>query len=247
MWLHRWRLQWQFGLSLVDRAVGGIIGEFVVSFDDSDISMLHAGLKEGNGGILLASHVGCWFAPLASLPRILDVPASVVMLRDEGDHAQYFFDHTGETPPFTIIDPADGSQSAVAMFQRLQGGGALSMMGDRPLGDTRLCQASLLGGTVHLPYTPYYLASVSGAPICVFFVYRTGPGKAVNKLAKVIRVPPNLGKNPDAYEPYVQAYAEALEQSAYEAPYQFFNFYNMWENNEHPRQAESRTDQGTQA
>jgi predicted LPLAT superfamily acyltransferase len=243
MCLHRWRLQWQLGLSLIDRAAGGITGEFVISMDDYDVSSLHSAYEEGNGVIMLASHIGCWHSSLSYLQGLIAAPASVVILRDTGDHDRYFFDHKGEAPPFTIIDPTEGPQSAVAMIQRLQSGGILGMMGDRPMGDTLLCPVSFLKGTAQLPFTAYYLASVSGAPVYVFFVYRTGPGKAVNKLCRVIRVPRNLGKKADAYAPYAQAYAEALEQSVTEAPYQFFNFYDMWKNHEHPREIEKRADQ----
>lgn len=238
LWLHRWRWQWELGASLVDRAVAGITGDFSFDLGEKEMVALREQHARGKGIVLLASHVGSWHAALSSLADLLPgVPASVVLLRDEGDYDRHYFEHKGEAAPFTIIDPAEGPQSGIAMIQRLQGGGILSIMGDRPMGGARLCPAAFLGGKIQLPFTPFYLASASGAPVVVFFVYRTGPGKARNHLAGVINVPEKLGKDPEAYEPYMQLYVNMLEKSVMDEPYQFFNFYNMWDHDGHQREA----------
>lgn len=238
LWLHRWRWQWELGKSLVDRAVAGIKGEFSFDLGEKEMDALREHFALGKGIILLASHIGSWHAALSFLAGLLPgVPASVVLLREEGDYDRHYFEHQGTRAPFTIIDPAEGPTSAIAMIQRLQGGGILSIMGDRPMGEAKLCPATFLGGEIRLPFTPFYLASVSGAPVVAFFAYRTGPGSARNHLAGIINVPEKLGKNPEAYAPYMQLYADMLEKSVMDEPYQFFNFYNMWENDEHQREA----------
>lgn len=48
------------------------------------------------------------------------------------------------------------------------------------------------------------------------------------QLARVIRVPANLGRKPAAYLPYAREFSRALEAFVAEHPYQFFNFYDMW-------------------
>ena len=235
-WLHRWRWQWELGKSLVDRAVAGIKGDFSFDLGEKEMAALRDRHSHGKGIILLSSHVGSWHAALTALGDLVPgVSASVVLLRDEGDHDRHYFEHKGETPSFTIIDPAEGPQSAIAMIQRLQGGGILTIMGDRPMGEAKLCPAVFLGEEVRLPTTPFYLASVSGAPLVVFFVYRTGPGKARNHLVGIIDVPEKLGKDPEAYAPYLQLYVDMLEKSVMDKPYQFFNFYNMWDHDEYQR------------
>ena len=237
-WLHRWRWQWELGKSLVDRAVAGIKGDFFFDLAEEDLAALRELHARGKGIILLSSHIGCWQAALSYFGSLLPgVSASVVMLRDEGDYDRHYFEHKSEAPPFTIIDPAEGPQSAIAMIQRLQGHGILLVMGDRPMGEAKLCPATFLGEEICLPTTPFYLASVSGAPMVVFFVYRTGPGKASNHLAGVVDVPEKLGKDPKAYAPYLQRYVGMLEKSVMDEPYQFFNFYNMWDHDEYQRKA----------
>ncbi|MDR1360221.1 MAG: lysophospholipid acyltransferase family protein [Deltaproteobacteria bacterium] len=241
-WLRRWRLQWELGKVLVDRAAAGITGTFDIRMAREGVELIRALHAEGRGLILLASHVGCWHISMSALPDLLSVPASVVIFRASGDYDRHYFEHQGQKPPFELIDIAGGPKTAIAMIQRLQSGGLLCLMGDRPLGATRVCRVPFLGGEIQAPYTAYHLASVSGAPIVVFFAYRTGPGKGCHRLGGVIRVPQGLGKLPEAYAPYAAIYAQMLEQSVAEAPYQFFNFYNMWDTDGRQNQTEARAD-----
>jgi Predicted acyltransferase len=239
---HRWLLQWELGKALVDRAAAGIAADARFGMDAAEEDALRALHAEGRGLILLASHVGCWHISIAELPNILPGPANVVMFRAEGDYDRQYYEHNGDTPPVAFIDAAMGPRSAIAMAACLQRGETLCLMGDRPLGDARVCGARFLGGDIHVPYTAFHLASVSGAPIAVFFALRTGPGAVRHTLAKVIRVPGCLGKSPEAYEPYAGMYAEALERLVAAYPYQFFNLYDMWDTDGHQDQTETSAD-----
>ncbi|MDR2726546.1 MAG: lysophospholipid acyltransferase family protein [Deltaproteobacteria bacterium] len=240
--LHRWRLQWEFGKVLVDRAVAGITGEYSVITDEAEIRAIRDLCSEGRGLILLSSHTGNWHISMSVLPALPDVPVGVVLYRDAADLDRHYFDHSGEKTSFTVIDPSTGPYSSIAMVQILQRGGMLCLMGDRSFGDKRLCRVPFLGDTAELPYTAYYLASVTGAPVVQFFSFWAGMGKARAVIAKVIRVPEKLGKNPEAYTPFVREYVEALELSITERPYQFFNFYNMWSSHGCQGKVESRVD-----
>jgi predicted LPLAT superfamily acyltransferase len=64
--------------------------------------------------------------------------------------------------------------------------------------------------------------------VVVIFPYRNRSGEYALQLAKIIRVPANLGRSAKAYLPYALEFVEALEQFVSEHPYQFFNFYDMW-------------------
>lgn len=248
LWRHRWRLQWELGKTLVDRAVAGINGDYSVETDQRELDRIHALHKEKRGLILLSAHIGAWQMSMSVLPDYLPVPVSVVLYRDPGDLDRHYFDHTGKAPSFSIIDPADGPGGAIAMIQTLQQGGLLCMMGDRLFGDAPACRAPFLGTPASLPLTAYYLASATGAPVIVFFSLRSGPGKVRNIIADVINVPPGLGKNPEAYEDYAGRFARAMEKLVESSPYQFFNFFNMWDDDEgHQGKAEGSSGRRTEA
>ena len=231
--VHRWRRQWELGKVLIDRAAGGLRGGHCNEISQEELDSIIRLHKEGKGLILLTAHVGNWQLSFAGMPRHLPVPVHIVLYRDAGDLDRHYFEHRGESPPFSFIDSAGGPESAFAMAQTLFKGGILGIMGDRPFGNAHNCRVSFLGETVSLPYAPYYLASVTGAPIVIIFSYRCGMVKVRNIVARILRVPANLGKNPAVYQPYARLFAETLEESAHNCPYQFFNFYNMWDNNGH--------------
>ena len=95
-------------------------------------------------------------------------------------------------------------------------------------GDRSTVEVDFLGGRVRIPVTPYQLASATGAPVVVIFPYTSGPGNYSLQVAKVIRVPEDLGRAPEAYRPYAEAFIRELEGFVEGRPYQFFNFFDMW-------------------
>ncbi|MEE4255231.1 MAG: lipid A biosynthesis acyltransferase, partial [Desulfuromusa sp.] len=117
------------------------------------------------------------------------------------------------------------------MVEVLKRGEVLSVMGDRMLGEDRNgVNVEFMGGTVTMPFSAYKLASATGAPIVVLFSYKTAAAKYELKLYKTIRVPPGLGRGSNVFQPYVTEFAETLEVFCAEHPFQFFNFFDMWQN-----------------
>ncbi len=217
------------GLTLVDRAILGISGveNLDVSLEGREI--LVNLLAEGRGLILVTAHVGCWQLAMSSLSA-LDTEVNLLIHREEGDLDRHFFEHAGEKPPYRIIDPAGYLGGALEMLQVLKNGKLLCIMGDRVMGaEGSTISVDFLGAPVKLPFSPYKLASATGAPLAVIFPYRTDSGGYALKVAKIIRVPENLGRSANGYLPFAREFVTALEQFVTEHPYQFYNFYNMWE------------------
>jgi predicted LPLAT superfamily acyltransferase len=216
------------GRTLVDRAVLGISGprKLDVSLEGrTDLAEL---LAEGRGLILVTAHVGCWQLAMSSLSA-LDTQVNLLIHRDEGDLDRHFFEHGNEKPPYRIIDPAGYLGGTLEMLQVLKNGELLCIMGDRNMGSAgSTVAAPFLGGPVEFPFIPYKLASATGAPVAVIFPYRSKSGGYALQVAKIIRVPKNLGRSPNAYLPYAGEFVSALEKFVAENPYQFFNFYDMW-------------------
>ncbi|MDD4649775.1 MAG: lysophospholipid acyltransferase family protein [Desulfoplanes sp.] len=226
---HCFHLQMELGKTLVDRATAGILRAFEITGraeDDDTLIRLHA---EGNGVILLSGHVGCWQMAAMGL-TVVNAPVHVLLLREQGDVDRHYFEHRSQKIPVSIIDPLGYLGGTLEMMAALAKGDLLCTMGDRVLGnDTNTVAVPFMGGTIRVPVSPYRLASATGAPIVVTFALRTGPGRARHEIAKIIRVPQGLGKQHAAYLPYALEFAAALEGITRKAPYQFFNFYDLWE------------------
>lgn len=219
-----YRLCLAFGRVLVDRAALGILGP-AHGTDPEDRARLQALLAEGRGLILVTAHVGGWQHAMANLAE-LDVPVSLLIHRDSGDVDKQFFEHRTGAAPFTLLDPEGYLGSTLEMLQVLRQGGVLCIMGDRGQGPGTV-PVDFLGAPVPLPFSPYKLASATGAPVAVIFPFED-QGRTPLQLARVIRVPEHLGRSAAAYRPYAEQFCRALEAFVAEHPYQFFNFYDMW-------------------
>lgn len=223
-----YRLNLGIGRVLVDRAVLGILGQQSLKVNLGGRHQLAALLSEGRGLVLVTAHVGCWQLAMSSLSN-LETRVSLLMHREAGDLDRQFFEHAGGPSPYGIIDPAGFLGGALEMLQVLKHGEVLCIMGDRVMGGERgTVGVDFLGEEVELPFSPYKLASATGAPLAVIFPYRSAEGGYALQVARVIRVPGELGRNAAAYRPYAAEFAAALELFVAEHPYQFFNFFDMW-------------------
>jgi predicted LPLAT superfamily acyltransferase len=218
------------GKALIDRATIGIRGPESITTTINDLEGLLRLVHEGHGLILLTAHVGCWQAAMAEL-SLLNTPVSLLLHREEGDVDRHYFEHAGISVPFRIIDPLGYMGGVLEMMEVLKRGEVLSIMGDRVFGsDRKTVPVNFLGGEVRFPFSAFKLASATGAPVAILLSYKSGPGSYEMTFEKVIRVPSGLGMSEKAFYPYVAQFAEALESYTERYPYQFFNFYNMWEN-----------------
>ena len=230
-WARLWdsyRLNLGIGRILVDRAVLGILGPEKLKVSLAGREELEALLAEGRGLVLVPAHVGCWQLAMSSLSA-LDTRVSLLIHREEGDLDRHFFEHGGGSAPYHIIDPAGYLGGTLEMLQVLKHGEVVCIMGDRVMGgESSTVSVAFLGAPVELPFSPYKLASATGAPVAVIFPYQTAKGGYALQVARVIRVPKDLGRSAQAYRPYAAQFVAALELFVAEHPYQFFNFFDMW-------------------
>jgi predicted LPLAT superfamily acyltransferase len=223
-----WKLQWTFGQCLTDRAAAGILGGF--SLEERFGEKLGALAREGRGVILLAAHTGCWQMAPYALAEHAGMPVTVLTRKEHGDIDRQAHEHAGTAPPFRTVNAGGGPEASIALAGLLRHGELLCMMGDRIVDDAEpAVRVSFFGAFMMLPSAAYRLASASGAPVVCAFPLRTGPRKGALRIADIIRIPERLGKNPESCAPYAQIFAVALERFCRENPYQFFNFYDLWE------------------
>ncbi len=226
---NRYRMCLELGKVLVDRALVGILGPKRVAVALHGRQELLDLLAEGKGLILVNAHVGCWQVAMSAL-GFMQLPVNLLMQRDAGDIDRHYFEHAGQECPYRIIDPQGFLGGALEMVAVLKRGEVLSVMGDRMLGEDRNGVAiEFMGGEVTLPFSAYKLASATGAPIVALFSYKTGPDSYALKLYRGIRVPPDLGRGSEVFVPYVREFAATLEAFCQEHPFQFFNFFDMWQ------------------
>jgi len=223
-----YRLSLELGKVLVDRAVLGILGPDKLRCSLTGRDVLLSLIAEGRGLILVTAHAGSWQLSMSSLGN-LQSPVNMLIHREPGDVDRHFFEHGEQEQPYRIIDPLGYLGGMLEMLQVLKGGEVLCIMGDRVMGgESSALTVDFLGGPIRVPFSPYKLASATGAPIAVIFPHKSGPDSYALQVARVIRVPENLGRAAEAYVPYAREFACSLEEFVAEYPYQFFNYFDMW-------------------
>jgi predicted LPLAT superfamily acyltransferase len=218
-----YRLVRSYATTLVDIMVLGMFGRqaFKASCPDHDRLMeITAG---GRGFVLIHGHVGCWQVGMSTLGK-LGRKVSIVMLPEP-----QMVSLLGAQPD-AVIDPRDGLRASMQITDALLRGDIVAMMGDRTFGgEQTVVPAKFLGGTVQLPISPYRTASATGVPVVVMVAPRVGPRSYELRLAKVIDVSPGLGRNAAKYATYAQQFSECMEEFVAAHPWQFGNFYNLWQ------------------
>jgi predicted LPLAT superfamily acyltransferase len=213
-----YRLVSTYAITLVDVMILNTLGPDVISAGSPNHDQLIKWCEGEKGFVLAHAHVGCFQIGASTLTRFTK-KVSLVMIPEPGSK-----------PPATVIDPNSGLEGVLMMTNALLRGEIVGMMGDRSFGsDHNVVQVNFLGSPALFPVTPYRLASATGTSVLVLTAPRVSRTSYELRLAKVIEVPPNLGRNPAEYAPYAQQFADAIGDFAREFPWQVYNFYDVWE------------------
>jgi lauroyl/myristoyl acyltransferase len=195
---------------------------------------LEQALEAKTGGVILMSHVGnwemaahLWTRHKTCFPLMLYMgakPGEQIEklqkedLREKGIRIMAAGDDTGS--PFDILEG----------INFLKSGGFVSITGDTVRDSRqRTVTASFLGHEVRLPELPHLLAQLSGAPVFTLFCFRVGPGKYRVSVTPPRYLKPGSGQQRKAIiQQSAQEYAQVLEASVAEFPFQWYHFKRFW-------------------
>ncbi len=190
-------------------------------------------VKQGNGGLLLSAHVGNWEMAGQMLGLLSETtPVSILLYQIDHDRVRRFIDDTVQNKrSFTIIPIKKNSMDHVfSMSRMLSDGGLVCFHIDRYIPGSQTVTASLFGSPVRLPAGPYYLAAQFGVPIIFVFTVKTGRKKYhtfVSRSHTISRVR-DKQKQKELAEQAAAIFAEQMESVVKRYPYQWFNYYDFW-------------------
>lgn len=182
------------------------------------------------GGILLMSHLGNWEIAATLLKQQRDdLQLLLYMGIKEKEGLERLQKENLRQSGITIIgaDQHNSSPfSAVDGIRFLQAGGLVSMAGDIVWrDDQRRVRVRFLGHDAYLPEAPFVFALVSGAPLFVFFAFRTGRNSYHFTLSDPIAIQPaSRRERPGAIGRAAQQYADLLQQSLRQHPFEWYHF-----------------------
>ncbi|MBU4262430.1 MAG: lysophospholipid acyltransferase family protein [Proteobacteria bacterium] len=185
------------------------------------------------GGILLMSHLGNWETAARLLRQLKkDLKLLLYMGVKEKEGVERLQKEDLRRTGITIIGVDQGGSSpfaAVEGIRFLQAGGVVSMTGDILWrNDQRKVRVTFLGHDAYLPEAPYVFAMISGAPLFVFFVFRTGKNSYHFTLSDPIEIRPESRRHRElAIGRAAQQYADQLEKMLREHPFEWYHFDNF--------------------
>ena len=208
--------------------------------EGEDLQTIHEGwehvtaaAESGRGGIILMSHVGSWEIAAQLLRQYgRSHPRMKLLLYLGAKHKEQIEQRQKksivESGIRVVAVPEDGGSPMDILegLNFLREGGLVSLTGDRLWGrEQRAVTVRFAGGEARIPEIPYILALMSGAPLLIFFVYRTGKGQY-----HLLTKPPlhvtaaSRQERRKAVETAAQTYADLLAQTVYAHPYEWYHF-----------------------
>lgn len=220
-----------FGLAIVDRLAIWFGRDREFAFTTHGLDYVDELGRQGRGALLLGSHLGS-FDALRLLAKRAGSVVNVLMFTANAARINQVLREAAPELEARVIQVDPGSvQSVFTIRERLRRGEHVAILADRiEVGERdRALAVPLLGGTARLPQAPILLAGLLGCPLVSVVALREGPGRYevfVEVLAERV-VLPREGREA-AVAALLARYAGELERHCLRRPYQWFNFFDYW-------------------
>ena len=228
-WWHVFRHFHCFAATILDRVflLRGELNRFDMTIHGKEI--LHRQIESGKGSILLGSHLGSFEVLRAMGVMQRGVPLKVLMDPVHNQNITRFFDALNPTVAETVIAP-DRPDTLIRVKESLDAGCFIGMLGDRVSGGDKTTQCLFLSAPATFPAGPILLAAMMRCPVILFFgLYRGGNRYEIYFEHFAHEIILQRGQRTEDIQRWMQRYIDRLEHYAGLAPYNWFNFYPVWD------------------
>jgi len=188
-------------------------------------------LDSGRGVLLFGSHLGSFEAVRHAGFTRTAVPVRILMDGAQNPQVTALLEALNPRARESVIDAREDATSVLLrIHETLQAGGVVGLLADRPHAGEGTVPARLLAGTIALPEGPFRIAAVTGAPVLMIFGLLKADGTYdvyFEPFAERIEIRRQHRQADIAG--WAQRFAGRLEARIREAPYNWFNFYEYWQ------------------
>ncbi|KPJ77866.1 MAG: hypothetical protein AMJ54_06050 [Deltaproteobacteria bacterium SG8_13] len=187
-------------------------------------------LDKGTGGVVLMSHMGTWEMAAGLIrQKRPHLPLMLYMGEKHKEKIGAVIKDGLAQSGIRIVttDPDGGSPlNIIEGVQFLREGGLVSLTGDRTWsGKERTVPVRMFEREARVLEAPHMLALLSGAPILIFFSFRTGPRQYHMAVMEPYRVTADhRSERKEAIRRSAQHYADQLERMLRRYPLEWFHF-----------------------
>jgi predicted LPLAT superfamily acyltransferase len=223
---------YSFGQAVLDKYAAWVHPPEIIRMDPTEEAGLFSLVESKQGCLLLGSHFGNLEYSRGLAHRHPELVINVLIY---DQHSANFVRLLSEAAPesrMNLVQVTDlDLDLAIRLKDRVAEGEWLLIAGDRvPVGESDNIEAAeFFGAPADFPIGPFVLASLLHCPVYLMHCYlKNGEYElSMQKFADDVRPTRSGGRR--SYAAYVQDYATQLEQRVAEAPLQWFNFYDFWQ------------------
>jgi predicted LPLAT superfamily acyltransferase len=230
-WRDVFRHVHEFAEQVLDRMIVWSGDTQIIEVDYDGTEILRELSEQRRGAILLGSHLGSSDL-LRSVAERTGVMLNVLIFSANAALINDFFERMHPDLKLRMIPFELGSIRWVFDVKAaIDRGELVALMGDRVWESERdrTVAVTFLGRRARFPLGPFLLQAVIGCPMILTGCVRIGAGRyraSAIPFAPAGAVP--RGERRKHAEELAERYARALEQSCLSAPYQWFNFFEFW-------------------
>lgn len=187
-------------------------------------------VRRGQGAILVTAHIGCIELCQALAEQQPDIRLTILVHTRHAERfnrllRRYAPDGRVQLMQVTEFDVA----TAMMLSSRIARGECIAIAGDRiPVRGGKITHASFLGHAAPFPAGPYIMAAVLRCPLYFMGCVHHGAGYAVRFMQLTDNVTLPRGQRDAALAHYAGLFAAQLEACLAGAPYDWFNFFPFW-------------------
>jgi predicted LPLAT superfamily acyltransferase len=189
---------------------------------------LNAKVEQGQGCILLGSHLGSFEVLRALGVHRKHFPLRVLMYPDHNQTVTRLLHMLSPEVAETVI-PLGRVDTLLKVKEALEQGDLIGMLGDRIAESDKRVECSFMGETAQFPAGPMLLAVSLKVPVILFYGLYRGGNRYDIHFELLTEAPEAARAERDAVVRELTCrYAGRLEYYARQAPYNWFNFYDYW-------------------
>jgi predicted LPLAT superfamily acyltransferase len=189
--------------------------------------LLREALDAGHGCLLIGAHLGS-FEALRTLGRVNAVRVKLVMYEENARKIVAVSKAIDPELADSVI-PLGSFDSMLRVAGCLERGEWIGVLADRNLDDQGQERVQFLGQPAVFPASPFRMAAMLQRPVILMIGLYRGGNRYELHFERLVEEPELARRDREAVREWVQRYAARLEHYCREAPYNWFNFYDFWD------------------
>jgi len=190
--------------------------------------------QQGKGCILLGSHIGSFEVLRSYGVRKCPLPIKILMYEGHNPMIVKVLYALNSNISEMVI-PLGAPDSLLQVKDAVDAGSAVGMLGDRimEMDSNKTGHCILLGKEIELPVAPILIAASLKVPLIAFFgIYLGGNQYQIHFELLSEKITLDRNNRQQDLDYWLQQYANIIEKHIKKSPFNWFNFYDYWQEQE---------------